>query len=624
MEPVVLVCGGCGVRIRTSNPARDRARPCPRCDSSLAEAVDRALGLRPGSTPADPGPPPGASYRRRTTAVVAVLATIGSLASLAVREASPGGPAPRAEVPRTRLTTVAIRPATNPPAGAPEATIVPMADGRSPDEPEEVPDLASPPGPPSRDLAILDNSRREPAAIPAAPGDARPRPSPFDQPPPPPRPEGTPGPAPALGPKGDSEEPRRLLVRDRKGRAIVAREYGMLKDRMAAILPDGQIGWPEGLVATADPFVPATMDEVRRSLLDDPEFTTFRVHQTGHYLVVYQCSEPFARASADLLEKLHDGLTGTLKKNGLPIAPMEFPLVAVIFRSEDDFRANRRVAPDVQACYEILSNRIFFYETSRRDQDSPEVSALRKPQTVAHEGTHQILHNVGIQPRLSDWPLWLVEGLAEYCSPPRWTKKGFEWAGLGQVNPIHLATIRDLDDPVPNQFQGEHREAIVARDRRTPLVEYLVTRKELTPTDYALSWALTHYLATQRLDDFVAYIKRMSRLRPFEEQTSKDQLATFREAFGGDLARLDGRVGKYLKNFKPTDALPHYAVIFEQPVGPVAIRRHFLVSQSPSVIRQWIESVTAPEGGPPHWRVFPHLTQKKALEAAEQWMNQGR
>ena len=620
MEPVVLVCGGCGVRIRTSDPARARGRACPRCESSLAEAVDRALGVGPGPEPSDDRPP-RAPARRLATAALAILVTIGSLASLAVREASPG-PAPLGEFPRTRLATVATRPATDPSPVVPEALGDPAFEGPGPDDPAIVPDLGSPPGPPAGPLAILDKGRREPAAIPGLPGDGRPLPNPFEPTPPPPIPEGTPEPGPAPETKGHPREPRRLLVRDRKGQAIVAREYGMLKDRTAVILPDGQIGWPEGLVVTREPFVTATMEEMRRSLLDDPEFTTFRVHQTAHYLVMYQCSESFAKGSADLLEKLHDGLTGTLERNGLPIEAMEFPLVAVIFRSEDDFRANRRVAPDVQACYEILSNRIFFYETSRRDQDSPEVSALRKPQTVAHEGTHQVLHNVGIQPRLSDWPLWLVEGLAEYCSPPRWTRKGFEWAGLGQVNPIHLATIRDLDDPVPNQFRGDHREAIVARDRRTPLVEYLVTREELTPTDYALSWALTHYLATQRLDDFVAYIKRMSRLRPFEEQTPADQLATFRAAFGADLVQMDGKVGKYLKKFKPTDALPHYAVIFEQPVGPRIIRRHYMVSQSPSVIRQWIESVTAPEGSPPHWRVFPHLTQKKALEAAEQWMNQ--
>lgn len=96
-----------------------------------------------------------------------------------------------------------------------------------------------------------------------------------------------------------SPEPRHLLVRDARGRAIVAREYGMRKDRLAAILPDGQIGWPEIPVVTQEPFVPLTLAQMRRELLDDPEFTTFRVLQTDHYLVAYQCGEPFARASTN-------------------------------------------------------------------------------------------------------------------------------------------------------------------------------------------------------------------------------------------------------------------------------------------------------------------------------------
>ncbi len=621
MEPVLLVCGGCGVRIRTFHPEKARSRACPRCESPLACAVDQALGIdlhleirevAPNRTPA----------RRWPTAALAILVTIASLASLAVREASPGSRLP-ASAPRARSQPLVVAASTDcRPAESP-ATAASILEP-DPADADKIPDLSTPPGPPSRDLASLDFRRRDPI-LPPAPRDAWPRSSSLDRsPPPPPQPGRITDPNPTLALPGELSEPRRLVVRDARGRAIVAREYGMRKDRSVAILPDGQIGWPESLVVTQEPFVPLTMNEMRRELLDDPEFTAFRVHQTAHYLVVYQCGEPFARASADLLEKLLEGLTSTLKKNGLPVVPMEFPLVAVIFATEDDFRANRRVPPDVQAYYELLSNRIFFYEKSRRDQDSPEVSALRKPQTVAHEGTHQILNNVGIQPRLSDWPLWLVEGLAEYCSSTRFTKKGVEWAGLGQANPIHLATIRDLEEPLPNQFSAGRREAVVPRDRGMPLVEYLVTRKNLTPTDYAFSWALTHYLVVQRLDDFVAYIKKMSQLRPDEEQSPADQLAAFEEAFGTDLAQMDGKVAKHLKKFKQGDALPHYAVIFEQPVGPVAVRRHYMVSQSPSVIRQWLESVTAPEGGPPHWRVFPHPTQKRALEAAEYWMNEGR
>jgi Protein of unknown function (DUF1570) len=621
MEPVLLVCGSCGVRIRTRHPEIARTSGCPRCDSPLASAVDLALGielaqddLKLANTPAP--------ARRLTTAALAILVTVGSLASLVGREASPGSEPPASP---TGGRPSKVLPVVKKAAPSAESLTTPASSIQADEsDTDEIPKLFGPPGPPTRDLAILDHSRRDPV-LPPPTREAGPRTGSLDRSPPlPPQPDGSLESTPK--PQGRSTELQRLVVRDSRGRSIVAREFGILRDRLAAILPDGQIGWPEGLVATQEPFVPLTMDQMKRELLEDPEFTAFRFHQTAHYLVVYQCGEPFARASAELLEKLHDGLTSTLKKNGLPIVPMEFPLVAVIFATEDDFRANRPVAPDVQAYYEPSSNRIFFYEKSRRDQDSPEVSALRKPQTVAHEGTHQILNNVGIQPRLSDWPIWLIEGLAEYCSSPRFTKKGAEWAGIGQPNPIHLATIRDLDDPLPNQFRGDRHEADFQRDRGMPLVEYLVTRtqKDLTPTDYARSWALTHYLVVQRLDDFVAYIKRMSQLRPYEEQLPADQLAAFREAFGNDLAQMDGKVAKHLKKFKQFDALPHFAVIFEQAVGPTAVRRHYMVSQSPSVIRQWLESVTAPEGEQPHWRAFPHLTQKKALEAAEQWMMGGR
>jgi Protein of unknown function (DUF1570) len=565
---------------------------------------------------------PQRSAGRLTTGVLAILVTIGSLASLAVREGSPGSAAP--PVPkRTRLKPIEAR-ITPPPRPAEARDPVDSADS-APKlvADEDVPDLASPPSAPPRNLAILEPDGRTVGSPPLPPQDLRSRLALPEVTPPPPMPDSSTisiAPPPRVGDEG----PRRVLVRDKqRGRAIVAREYEMVKDRMAVLLPDGQIGWPDGPILTQKPFVPSSMEEMAASILDDPEFATFRVHPTAHYLIVYRCSENFAKASGKLLERLHDGLTAALKKNGLPVASMEFPLVAVIFSTEDDFRANRRVSPDVQAYYDRFSNRIFFYEKSRRDQDAPEVSALRKPQTVAHEGTHQILHNVGIQPRLSDWPLWLVEGLAEYCSSPKVTKNGVDWAGLGQANPIHLATIRDLDDPHPDQFKNGPNAELLKRDRSKPLVEYLVTRKDLTPTDYALSWALTHYLATQRIEDFVAYIKRMSHLKPFEEQAPEEQLATFREIFGKDLAQMDGKVAKHLKKFQQGDVLPYYAVIFEQPIGPM-IRRQAMVSQSPSVIRQWLESVVAPEGGEHHYRILPQLSQKKALETVEQWMMQGR
>jgi hypothetical protein len=155
-----------------------------------------------------------------------------------------------------------------------------------------------------------------------------------------------------------------------------------------------------------------------------------------------------------------------------------------------------------------------------------------------------------------------------------------------------------------------------------PLVEYLVTRTELSPTDYALSWALTHYLASKRLDDFLAFLEAMRKAPPLEMRTPEEHLAAFRAAFGEDLSRMDKAVRNHLAKLKNYDAIPYYAVVFEQPIG-MRVRRSALVSQSPSMIRQWLQTVPSPGGGPTRWEVYSHPTRTRALLTAERWI-QGR
>jgi hypothetical protein len=385
------------------------------------------------------------------------------------------------------------------------------------------------------------------------------------------------------------------------------------------LLPDGQLGFPHRLDYVDDPFRPATADEMIQDLLAGP-FAGFQVRQSAHYIILFQSTPTFADASLRLLEDLYRGLTRAFTEHHIPVHEPEFPLVAVIFRTEAEFRAHKPVDSNVQAYYEIFTNRIYFYQGSDRDEKAPEIEALRKPQTVAHEGTHQILQNVGVQPRLSSWPLWLVEGLAEYCSSPVTTKKGgVGWRGLGVVNSLHMATIRDLEDPQSLPVLGMTRPRI-GRDPRMPLVEYLVTRTELTPTDYALAWAVTHYLALKRGPDFVAFLKTMSQLPPLKDVTPEEHLAAFRAAFGADLAQLDRTIGHYLSKLKGYDLLPYYAVMFEQRVGAGMLKRAAIVSQSTSMIRQWLETVSVADGAPPSWKALPHPTRARALLTAEQWM----
>ena len=250
---------------------------------------------------------------------------------------------------------------------------------------------------------------------------------------------------------------------------------------VAVILPDGQIGWPDGLVYTDRPFVPPPSPRCGRDLLAG-EFAGFHAIETTHYLVLYQGShERSPRPAA------RSWRTSTTGLDGLPQARRPGPRGRVPAGRRD--LPDRGRLPPAQAgrprrpgVLRDPQNRIFLYETSTRDESAPEVAALRKPQTVAHEGTHQILQNIGVQPRLADWPLWLVEGLAEYCclADDRQERRGRTGrARPGQPPPPG-------DDPRPRRpALGPGRRAPtspdIGRDPGMPLVEYLVTRTELTP-----------------------------------------------------------------------------------------------------------------------------------------------
>ena len=262
--------------------------------------------------------------------------------------------------------------------------------------------------------------------------------------------------------------PRHLLVGDAAGRAVVSRLYARGPDGPVVQLPDGSLGWPEGEVATDRAFHPLTAAELKAAVRSGP-FRGFHAVEAPPYLVFTSGSEAFARDAAELLRRLHRDLTDCLEDGGLDVREPEFPLVALIFADEADFRRYRTVDPDVRAYYEVAANRIVLYERSEQDRRAPELASLRRPQTIAHEGVHQILQNVGVQPRLASWPPWLVEGLAEYYAPASTTMAphdpteglgpGLDAYGrdrFGAVNPLHMATLIDLQDPaaLPVSYRG--------------------------------------------------------------------------------------------------------------------------------------------------------------------------
>ncbi|AMV39192.1 hypothetical protein VT85_17270 [Planctomyces sp. SH-PL62] len=422
-----------------------------------------------------------------------------------------------------------------------------------------------------------------------------------------------------------AHDERRFLIRTEDGRQVVARLHGHHDGKSVLMLPDGWLGIPSMLVPTEEPFRPMTADEMVTGL-QAGAFADFGLHRTEHYLILYQSADDgFAKANGVLLEDLYRRLLEAFRKHEVTVHEAEFPMVAVIFRTEDEFRAYRPVAPDVQAYYEVSTNRILLYDQPSRERIEPEVNALLKPQMVAHEGTHQILQNIGVHPRLSNWPLWLVEGLAEYCATPASSRKGAPaWDGLGRINNLHMATLREVEDPVSLSMRGQdvHTKSLFRKPGQ-PLVEAMIRRHELTPTEYALAWAITHYLAMKRSDDFTRFLRVMAAVPPLEPRSADDHVRDFRQAFGDDLGKLDKTIHAYLSRLtkqKGYDPMPYYAVLFEQPLANGRLRRAAMVSQSPQLIKQWVDEMSNPIAGLASWQATPFPSRGRATLAIQDWI----
>ena len=663
METVVIACGGCGTAIRIRHPEIARRRVCPRCHTLLMRVHD-PRGCQPFARQAIPPPEataqetPGqqsgrnrrllleGKYMPRPTGILiaSLLLATGAMLGAWTSVSRPAASNARREPPRAgadiasaRLATVATSPSSSPrlairvttdavvdakPApAAPSIPCTPLADAQkaTADQPPRSMDSGAPNNfeprlsakmvrPVSDRTTMASNGDQASAkpshAVPVLVELAAAPAAEFAQAPP---------------------EPPRFKVRDEQGQPVVARLHGQHEGMTALILPDGQLGIPNMLVPANEPFQPFTADELLERLQKGP-LGGFEVHKTAHYLIFYQSSRGFAEASGRWLEDLYGRLLDAFRKHDMTVHDTEFPLVAVIYGTESDFRASKRVDPEVQALYEIYTNRIYFYERSKHDENAPEVSALRKPQTVVHEGTHQVLQNIGIHPRLSAWPIWLVEGLAEYCSTPASSRKGGKptWDGLGMINGLHMATIRELEDPLSVAIRGDAAQSkALVREPGKPLVECLVRKKHLTPTEYALAWAMTHYLAFKRQDEFVEYLKAMSQIPPLEPRTPEQHLAEFRRAFGSDLVKIDKTIESYLKKLakqKGYDPMPYYAATYEQSLPAGLLKRAAMVSQSPQMIQQWVEETSNPLGAQPTWQALPYPTRAQALLAVEQWM----
>jgi len=334
----------------------------------------------------------------------------------------------------------------------------------------------------------------------------------------------------------------RVTTLDEQGRAVVARVQIDVGNYHLVMLPDGQLVARsfDNSQPTERPFAAAPAKQFVEDLKRD-KLAQFKTLTTRHYVFLYDTSEEFAVATSRILEQMLPGVTGYARLQGVDVQLPEIPLVVIMFRNDDEFQQYRRMPAGIIAYYHTLTNHIVLYEESKLEGIKPKLARQQTINTIAHEGIHQILHNIGFQQRMSAWPMWITEGLAEFMAPTSLGERS-RWKGVGQVNDLRMYELdRFLRSQMGNDTGGEW-------------IDKTVTAARLTSAGYASAWALTHYVAKVRNKQFKAYLQELSKIGPLEgdyriasDGTVAQHLTVFHKHFLTDSVELEQRLKKYLR-----------------------------------------------------------------------------
>jgi hypothetical protein len=382
-------------------------------------------------------------------------------------------------------------------------------------------------------------------------------------------------------------EGRRVKVAGPEGQPVTALVHVDVADERIVVMPDGRLRVfsARETTPTSDDFVSATQQELAASLA--AEFPRFKVKRTEHYVFVYNSSEEFYTGTSSILESMHPGVQQFLKRLGLAVHEPATPLAVIMFRTREEFDALHRLPEEIGAYYDAVSNHVVLYEQNDLVERAPELALRQAISTIAHEGVHQILHNNGVQKRLSQWPMWISEGLPEYLAPTTIDatsiRRTLKWKGAGTANDLRMFALDRLI-----KSDAASRDDLVAR---------AVNARELDSTGYAASWALTHFLALKHKAKFTRYLQAVSQIEPLAERgstvvgTSARGVEKFNELFGADHAKLSKELLGHLRKLPYKDPLANqtfYVVTMVVKQGR-STQVSAGLTTSPGSVRHWQE-----------------------------------
>lgn len=370
---------------------------------------------------------------------------------------------------------------------------------------------------------------------------------------------------------------RRVALVDPHQRFVVGRVHVEVYDerdgveKYVVLLPDGRLHTVKksDTVETDRPFQPYSKEEILEQLRAQ-NFQDFQSRSTARFLYVYNTTTEFAQATGTILETMYPALYQFCEGRGLEVHDPEFPLVVVMFRNRDEFDRYRKQPPGVAAYYNTVSNQVVLYSDADLAKVSLELAMKSSISTIAHEGVHQILSNIGAAQRLARWPLWIGEGLAEYFAPTE-TGKRVRWKGLGLVHDLRMYEL------------VQHAKATKSIGTQWFGLRKTVDAETLDSLGYAVAWATVYVLAKSKREEFSSFLQELSKLQPMESAAPGK---LFRKHFGDNFVSHEKEIVAALREVDYVDPianLTYYVGIAEVAEGRLVAA----MSVSPRAIIQW-------------------------------------
>lgn len=287
----------------------------------------------------------------------------------------------------------------------------------------------------------------------------------------------------------------------------------------------------------AAPFRAYTAAEMRARLSQELG-KTFEITGTGHYLVAHA---PGQRDYwSQRFEDLYRSFVRYFAIRGFRLREPEFPLVAIVFRNQNDFlhyaqSEGSPAAGNVLGYYSRVSNRIALFDQGAGAADASDWQ--QNAATIIHEASHQTAFNTGIHARFADQPRWVVEGLGTmFEAPGVWDSSRYPT----KEDRFNRGRLRQFQQYQPRRPPGSLAE-FVSSDR--PFFADI-------NAGYAQAWALSFYLVETRPRQYCDYLARVAKRAPFSAYPPVERLADFTAAFGSDLAQLEAHFLKYMAELK--------------------------------------------------------------------------